>query len=66
MREYSAKETYSFIDPTDRSHPIAKIRSSRERREYIIFIIGIDVYRCVYGVATISRPLKITGLFRRI
>jgi len=23
MRRYSAKETYNFIDPTDRSHPIA-------------------------------------------
>jgi len=22
-RRYSAKETYDFIDPTDRSHPIA-------------------------------------------
>jgi len=22
-RRYSAKETYNFIDPTDRSHPIA-------------------------------------------
>jgi len=21
-RQYSAKETYNFIDPTDRSHPI--------------------------------------------
>ena len=23
-RQYSAKETYNFIDPTDRSHPIYK------------------------------------------
>jgi hypothetical protein len=26
-RDYSAKETYNFIDPTDRSHPISDLAS---------------------------------------
>jgi len=26
-RQYSAKETYNFIDPTDRSHPISRMGS---------------------------------------
>ena len=46
------KETYNFKEPTNRSHPIRDdyLRYSTHKR----------------GVATISRLLKITGLFGRI
>ena len=41
-RRYFAKETCNFIDPTDRSHPIAKHRSrqswSHMRRDSIIYL----------------------------
>ena len=30
-RHYSTKETYTFIDPTDRSHPIGDKERERER-----------------------------------
>jgi len=30
-RRYSAKETYNFIDPTDRSHPIHSQNRAIER-----------------------------------
>jgi len=39
-RRYSAKETYNFIDPTDRSHPIAAPRHSKYS--------GVRVYECVF------------------
>ena len=50
-RRYSAKETYNFKEPTNRSLPITQL-----------------MHLCVmsYGVATISRLLKIIGLFCRI
>jgi len=46
-KQYSAKETYNFVDPTNRSHPI---------------VLHCHVLMC-YGVATISRLLQIIGLF---
>ena len=45
------KETYTFREPTNRSHPI-------------VFYIISTPHK--YGVATISRILKIIGLFCRI
>jgi len=33
-RRYSAKETYNFIDPTDRSYPIVRVI--------------VDFYGCIY------------------
>jgi len=33
-RRYSAKETYNFIDPTDRSYPIVRV--------------FVDFYGCIY------------------
>jgi len=35
-RQYTAKETYNLIDPTDRSHPILRIH------------ISIPIYICAY------------------
>ena len=29
-RRYSAKETYNFIDPTDRSHPIYDVQDGED------------------------------------
>jgi len=48
-RLYSAKETYNYKEPTNRSHPIS------------IAQVQCSVY--IYGVATISRLHKIIGLF---
>jgi len=49
------KETYDFKEPTNRSHPIYVSTSGFDRRT--------PLYS--YGVTTISRPLKIIGLFCR-
>ena len=51
-RRYSAKETYNFKEPTNRSHPIPNI--------------WMHISRIWYGVATVSRIDKITGRFCRI
>ena len=50
-----AKETYNFKEPTNRSHPITDVR-----HQCIVSMCVTDV------AATISRLLKITGLFCRI
>jgi len=52
-RLYSAKETYNFEEPTNRSHPIGRWHrfGCRAGNSHI------------QGVATISRLLKIIGLF---
>jgi len=47
-RQYSAKETCNFKEPTNRSHPTA----------FYCMLLA-----CMYGVATISRMLKNIGLF---
>jgi len=93
-RQYSAKETYNFIDSTDRSHPIAvclctdlstylsstyicmnpytsvpiyllSIRMYVNAHKSVYFSVNICSYSIAheYGVATISRLLKIIGLF---
>ena len=51
-RQYSAKETYNFKEPTNRSHPFVALRPKE--------------IASVYGVATIGRLLKIKSLFCRI
>ena len=64
-RQYSAKETYNLIDPADRSHPIPCCICV-----YVYVCVCMCVCVCIlchtYGVATISRLLKIIGLFCRI
>jgi len=47
-REYSAEETYHLKEPTHRSHPITHQTKSQVQH---------------YGLATISRLLKMVGLF---
>ena len=85
-RALFAKETYNFIDPTNRSHPICTAsciwsvispiqklnRSSSSLRLFGHVLLKRDQFRLKlenaieYGVATISRLLKIIGLFCRI
>ena len=48
-RLYSAKETYNFKEPTDHSHPISEAYGF--------------MYLARYGLDTISRLLKMIGLF---
>ena len=74
-RLYSAKETYNFNEPTNRSHPIAQLRTSSRHK------VNFDNYSnqkhnttrvlrksagVTSPVATISRLIKIIGLFCRI
>ena len=59
-RRYSAKETYNLKEPTDRSHPVARYRAIQYHYRYIAAVLWS------YGMATISRLLKIIGLFCRI
>ena len=47
-----AKETYNFIDPTNRSHPISDARA-----------LAYYIRALVYGVALVSRIDKMIGLF---
>ena len=47
-RQYSAKETYNLIDPTDRSHRVFQCVTTASDR---------------YGVASVSRIDQIIGLF---
>ena len=54
-RRYSAKETYNFIDPTDRSQPIWEFCVNES------WLVGMSHVSC--GVATISRLIKIIGMF---
>ena len=58
-RLYSAKETYDFKEPTNRSHPIAVCE---KMGSYVCVCVNMGSY----GVATISRLLKIIGFFCRI
>jgi len=58
-RLYSAKETYDFKEPTNRSHPISKVPSFTYLALYHLY------YHGPYGVALVSRLLKITGLFAK-
>ena len=58
-RLHSAKETYNFIDPTDRSHPISTSCSHRRRwrtylciyiyrYEFIYILMNRLLYICIY------------------
>ena len=44
-RRYSAKETYSFIDPTDRSHPIQYVVA--QMCVYVCVFVCVGVHVCV-------------------
>jgi len=49
MRRYSAKETYNFIDPTDRRHPIRIVHIHKSAyTQTNIQMMYIDVCRFAY------------------
>jgi len=48
-RQYSAKETYNFIDPTDRSHPIWDMTHLTETGKHDTFIYVTCSFTCVAG-----------------
>jgi len=65
-RRYSAKETYSFKEPTNCSHSIPSSEMIARLMLYVEFTSKLTSENLDYGVATISRFLKIIGLFCRI
>jgi len=60
-----ANETFNVKEPTHLSHPIVE---SYDDKTVFISVYKVDLfsYLSTYGVATISRLLKILGLFCRI
>jgi len=68
-----AKETCNFKEPTNRSHPIVRILVKVGRHSWVDYFLGCKKQKIsyqlvlvlskvfLYGVATISRLLKIIG-----
>ena len=44
MRRYSAKETYNFIDPADRSHPIPHLHPPYAALTALLFARGLNLF----------------------
>jgi len=63
-RRYSPKETYNFKEPTNRSHPIAPVHTHLQSTSCTC--MNDICKRYATNVTTISRLLKIIGLFCRI
>jgi len=65
-----AKETYNFIDPTNISYPIwtrdCCLKQSRISVSPLHMCLCTSTLFVYYGEATISRLLRIVGLFCRI
>jgi len=49
MRQYSGKETYNFIDPTDRSHPISVLCAILRYLVYMYICICLYMYIHIYA-----------------
>jgi len=52
---YSAKETYTLIDPADRSHPIIMYVCVFHDTHLCVLCVVKYTYTHYYGVATVSR-----------
>jgi len=63
MRQYSAKETYNLKEPTNCSHSI--LHTTTIELTFENFITIEPTFES-FGVAMISRLLRIIGLFCRI
>jgi len=63
-RRYSTKETYGFIDPTNRSHPISSMLCSflEQRRDHLCILMSFVEMTSEY-TNDLSSRVSFIGLF---